>query len=299
MSMMNWSLSALARSWAIAGVAASALRHLEQRPIDLVHRHEGGGHAGRGLEEPAAVQALLAAEIVGHREQPRLDLALPFVLRVGIEFVAGDDLGRDRRLVLAQFGRHQCGKFGFGQIAAHGYFSLIAAPDFLRFGPARRLDSASRRKSSPFRSDIARWCCTVQRTLTFKRVAGAAKLYLSVEKYSKPERQGKHHDWKHHVSVRESAGASRRHQGRRPWPGCGNARPTRCRAKQRPRRAARSGAANTGPRRATFPCGCFASGWARRRPASRRGRSCSSCTARRSPRGRSTSTCPARANIPS
>ena len=85
---MNWSLSALARSWAIAGVAASAARHVEQRPIDLVHRHKGGGHAGGGLEKPAAVQALLAAEIVGHRQQPGLDLALPFVLRIGIEFVA-------------------------------------------------------------------------------------------------------------------------------------------------------------------------------------------------------------------
>jgi hypothetical protein len=50
-----------------------------------------------------------------------LDLALSFVLRVGIEFVAGDDLGRDRRLVLAQFGRHQRGKFFFCQIAAHGF----------------------------------------------------------------------------------------------------------------------------------------------------------------------------------
>ena len=46
-------------------------------------------------------------------------------------------------------------------------------------------------------------------------------------------------------------------------------------------KAARSGAANTGPRRATCPCGCFASGSARRRPASRRGRCCSSSTARR------------------
>ena len=102
------------------------LGDIEQRPVDLVHRDEGRGHAGGGLEEPAAVQALLAAEIVGHRQQPGLDLALPFVLRVGIEFVAGHDLGRDRRLVLAQFGRHQCGKFFFGQLVAHD--SLPAAP---------------------------------------------------------------------------------------------------------------------------------------------------------------------------
>ena len=121
MSMMNWSLSAPARSCAIAGRGGFRLGDIEQRPIDLVHRDEGCGHAGGGLEEAAAVQPLLAAEIVGHGEQPRLDLALPFVLRVGIEFVAGDDLGRDRRLVLAQFGRHQCGKFGFRQLVAHDF----------------------------------------------------------------------------------------------------------------------------------------------------------------------------------
>ena len=63
---------------------------------------------------PAAVEALFAAEIVGHRQQPCLDLALPLVLRVGVKFVAGDDLGRDRRLVLTQLGRHQRGKFFFG-----------------------------------------------------------------------------------------------------------------------------------------------------------------------------------------
>ena len=126
MSMMNWSFSAPARSCAIAGVAASAFVDVEQRPIDFVHRDERGGHAGGGLEEAAAVQPLLAAEIVGHRQQPRLDLALLFVLRVGIEFVAGDDLRRDRRLVLAQFGWHQCGKFGFRQLVAHGSLPCFA-----------------------------------------------------------------------------------------------------------------------------------------------------------------------------
>ena len=39
-----------------------------QRPIDLIHRHERRGHAGRALEEPAAVEALLAAESIRHGE---------------------------------------------------------------------------------------------------------------------------------------------------------------------------------------------------------------------------------------
>jgi len=79
---------------------------------------------------------LFAAEIVGHREQPGLDFALPLVLRVGIKFVACHDLGRDRRLVLTQFGRHQCGKFGIGQWllttfppSAAGFFGRIRPKD--------------------------------------------------------------------------------------------------------------------------------------------------------------------------
>jgi len=46
---------------------------------------------------------LLAAEIVGHRKQPCLDVALALVLRIGIKLVACHDLRRDRGLVLAQF----------------------------------------------------------------------------------------------------------------------------------------------------------------------------------------------------
>ncbi len=72
--------------------------HLEQRTVDLVHRHERGGHAGRALEESAAVDTLLAGELVGHREQASLDLLLPLVLRVRVELVAGDDLRRNRCL---------------------------------------------------------------------------------------------------------------------------------------------------------------------------------------------------------
>jgi hypothetical protein len=101
------------------------LAHLEQRTIDLVHRHERRRHAGGGLEEAAAVEALLGAEVVGHGEEPRFDLALPLVLRIGIEFVAGDDLGRNRCLILHQFGGHQCRNFLVCQLAAHfGFLSL-------------------------------------------------------------------------------------------------------------------------------------------------------------------------------
>ena len=83
------------------------LGYVEQRPINLIHRHERRGHPGRALEEPAAVETLLAAQIIRHGEQPGLDLALPLVLRIGIKLVAGDDLRRNRRLVRYQFGRHQ------------------------------------------------------------------------------------------------------------------------------------------------------------------------------------------------
>src|SRR6476659_5521393 len=46
------------------------------------------------------------------------------------------------------------------------------------------------------------------------------------------------------------------------------------------RKLATSGAASTGPKRATFRCGCTASASARRSRASRPGQSCSSCTSR-------------------
>jgi hypothetical protein len=45
------------------------------------------------LKESPAVQSLLAAQIVRHREQARFYLALFFVLGIGIVFVARDDLG--------------------------------------------------------------------------------------------------------------------------------------------------------------------------------------------------------------
>src|SRR5262245_53516806 len=40
-----------------------------------------------------------------------LDLALPLILRIRIKLVAGDDLRRNGRVVLHQFGRHQRCKF--------------------------------------------------------------------------------------------------------------------------------------------------------------------------------------------
>ena len=70
--------------------------------VHLVHCNKGGGHACRCLEEAAAIQALLAANLVGHPEQPGFDLTLLFVLRVGIVFVAADDLGWDRGVVRKQ-----------------------------------------------------------------------------------------------------------------------------------------------------------------------------------------------------
>ena len=95
------------------------LAYLEQRPVNLVHRHERRGHAGRALEESAAVETLLAAEIIRHGQQASLDLALPLVLRIGIKLVAGDNLHWNGCLVLHEFGRHQCCKFFLGQLAAH------------------------------------------------------------------------------------------------------------------------------------------------------------------------------------
>ena len=97
---MNWSFSALARS-CHRRRRGLRLADLEQRPIDLVHRHEGGRHSRGGLEEFAAVHALPAAELVGHRQYPRFHLALPLVLRIGEKFVRRHDLGRDRRLLPA------------------------------------------------------------------------------------------------------------------------------------------------------------------------------------------------------
>ena len=107
MSMMNWSLSPSARSCAIAGVAASAGVTSKKCPKISFIATKDGRHAGRGLEETAARQSLLARQAVAEREQARLQFALLLGLRIRVVLVAGDDLGRDRRLVRQQFRRRQ------------------------------------------------------------------------------------------------------------------------------------------------------------------------------------------------
>ena len=91
----------------------------EQVAIDLVHRHERRRHAGGGLEEAAAVEPLLLAEIVRHREQAVFHLALLLVLRIGIEFVARHDLRRDRRVQLQVLGRNEFSQFFVAQHSTH------------------------------------------------------------------------------------------------------------------------------------------------------------------------------------
>ena len=97
MSMMNWSLQRRRRAPA---PGRRRLRlgaaHAEERAVDLVHGDEGRRHAGGGLEEAAARQALRLAELVAERVHARLDLLLLLGLRRRHEFVARDDLRRHR-----------------------------------------------------------------------------------------------------------------------------------------------------------------------------------------------------------
>ena len=119
MSMMNWSFSAVGALLCHGGRRGLGAAHIEERAEGVVHRHEGGGHAGGRLEEFAAAQALLLAELVAHVEQARFDLLLLFALRRRDVFVAGDDLGRDRRGVRQHLGRDQRVEFVIGQ-ETHG-----------------------------------------------------------------------------------------------------------------------------------------------------------------------------------
>ena len=91
-----------------------------ERTVDLVHGDEGGRHAGRGLEEAPARQAVLAAVLVGQRVHARLDLLLPLGLRHRHELVARHDLRRHRSRVVAQSGRGKACTFFVAQ-HAHGH----------------------------------------------------------------------------------------------------------------------------------------------------------------------------------
>ena len=69
----------------------------EDGAVDVVHRHEGRRHAGRGLEERAATEPLVLGEPGAKLLDARLDLLLLLGLGWGGELVAGDELGGDRR----------------------------------------------------------------------------------------------------------------------------------------------------------------------------------------------------------
>ncbi len=73
------------------------LADLEEAAKDLVHDQERGGHAGCGLKEPPARQALPPGEPVAQFLEPRFDLALLLGLRHRHVFVARHDLRRHRR----------------------------------------------------------------------------------------------------------------------------------------------------------------------------------------------------------
>ena len=251
MSMMNWSLSALARSWAIAGVAASALRHVEQRPIDLVHRHErrrpcrprsgrsggGPGPACRRDRRPWQAAAPRPRAAVRSADRDRIRRWR----RSGSGSASGT--GTIRTASVRQIRpRSDCCSWLFSLIAA---FRIVS-------GSGGAKTSSALAASKPVPSDIARWCCTMQRT----RLLNARRALLNLIYRSKTKKLRKHHDL-----FGEFAGAARRHQGCGSWPDRGDAgRHVACARGTGPPKA-KSGAANTGRRRATFPCGCSASGW--------------------------------------
>ena len=91
----------------------------EQLAVDLVHRQEGGGHAGCGLKEAAAADALAPGQTVAHFGQPVLDLLCLRGLAFGEIFVAGYDLRGYRKTVRQILGRRQLGAF-FVAEKAHG-----------------------------------------------------------------------------------------------------------------------------------------------------------------------------------
>jgi hypothetical protein len=78
-----------------AGALGLGLAHLEERPVDLVHRDERGRHAGGGAEEFPPRHAVLARVLGAQRLHQRLHFALTLGLRDGEEFVARYDLRRN------------------------------------------------------------------------------------------------------------------------------------------------------------------------------------------------------------
>jgi hypothetical protein len=82
--------------------------HAEERSVDVVHRDERRGHAGRALEELAAREALVLRELATQLFHARFDPLLVLRLRARQEFVARDELRRDRRRKRRRFSREQC-----------------------------------------------------------------------------------------------------------------------------------------------------------------------------------------------
>ena len=71
--------------------------HIIERPIGVVHRHKGRGHARRSLEEGTPAHALLVRQRCAILLHARLELPLLRGLRRRHEFVARYRLGRNRR----------------------------------------------------------------------------------------------------------------------------------------------------------------------------------------------------------
>ncbi len=85
------------------------------------------GHAGCGLEEAAATDALALGQTVAHFRKPVLDLFLFRGLGFGKVLVAGNDLRRDRKAVRQILGRQKLGAF-FVAEKSHLCFSLEVSP---------------------------------------------------------------------------------------------------------------------------------------------------------------------------
>ncbi len=105
----------------------------EDGAVHLVHGDEGGSHPCSGLEKAATVHPLFAAELVGHRQEPRFNFLLPAILRIGIELVARDYLGWNGRVVPDELGWHQFRELLVGQDTAHAGSSMSRKNSQARF----------------------------------------------------------------------------------------------------------------------------------------------------------------------